>query len=498
MDRRRFLHYLAHTGVALGAMGQTGGWLRSVQAGQILSPHSRSDDYRALVCIDLKGGNDGFNTVIPTGSGTGADSYEDYQSARGGVFNEKNNAQGIALPETDILPLTTPTGQARLGIHNSMPEVQQLFNRGKAGVVANVGTLVRPTDKNDYQNGMHPLPAHLFSHSDQQMLWLAPSADSHLRQGWGGRLADKFSATHANVDLPMNISTGGENVFQVGQQSMPFFVEGKGAISLRFAPQPNGVCKRSRGQCESFQKLLSHRYNHPLRQANADILTRAIARNTLLDDALKNVTINDTLFEPFWAAFGVAKSDQHFGKLPKIAQQLFLIARLIRVQSVLAMRRQTFYARMGGYDTHDAILTKQAKLLAELSKSIGAFQQVLASMDMQDKVTTFTASEFGRTTSSNGDGSDHGWGSHHFVIGGAVKGGRLFGRLPQLSPEADNPDNAKWGQIIPTLAADQYAVTLARWFGLPDSDIASVFPNLAYMTGKKLAIAGSDLGFMRL
>ncbi len=498
MDRRRFLHHLVHTGIALGAMGQMGGLLRSAQAAQLLSSESTLNDYRALVCIDLKGGNDGFNTIIPTGAGTGANSYEDYKAARGGVYHASSNPRGVALSESDILSLSTASGQPQLGIHNSMPEVRQLFNQGKASIVANVGTLVRPTNKSDYQNATHPLPAHLFSHSDQQVLWLAPQADSHLRQGWGGRLADEFSASNANADLPMNISAGGENVFQVGRQSIPFFVKGAGAVSLRFAPQPDGSCERPLGQCESFQNMLSHRYSHPLRQANADILTRAIARNALVDEALQSVAITNSLFDPFWAAFGIAKSDDNFRKLPKITRQLFIIARLIHVQSLLNMSRQTFYARMGGYDTHDAMLSKQAELLAELSKSIGAFQQVLANINMADKVTTFTASEFGRTTSSNGDGTDHGWGSHHFVIGGAVNGGRLFGKLPNLSPKTDNSDNARWGQIIPTLATEQYAATLARWFGLADAEMAGVFPNLRYMNGSKMAIAGSDLGFMRL
>lgn len=497
MDRRRFLHHLAHTGIAIGTMGQMGGLLRSAQAAQLLSPRSAVGDYRALVCIDLKGGNDGFNTVIPVEAGTGANSYADYKSARGGVFNTDSNAQGIALAETDILPLSTRVGQPQLGIHASMPEIQQLFNQGQASIVANVGTLVRPTDKMDYQTATHPLPAHLFSHSDQQVLWLAPNADSKQRQGWGGRLADKFSASNANAGLPMNMSAGGENVFQVGQQSIPFFVQGQGAVSLRFAPKPDGSCARDRGQCTGFQKMLAHNYQHPLRQANADILTRAIARNTLVDDALQHFTVTDTLFDPFWVAFELDKTEENFRQLPKIAQQLFLIARLIRVQSLLNINRQTFYAKMGGYDTHDAIITKHADLLSDLSKSIGAFQQVLDSINMQDKVTTFTASEFGRTTSSNGDGTDHGWGSHHFVIGGDVDGGQLFGQLPHLSPKEDNPDNAKWGQIIPTLSADQYAATLAGWFGLSDTDMLSVFPNLDDMTGEKLTISGRDLGFMR-
>jgi uncharacterized protein (DUF1501 family) len=185
--------------------------------------------------------------------------------------------------------------------------------------------------------------------------------------------------------------------------------------------------------------------------------------------------------------------------LPDLADQLLMIARVIRSRSTLQMTRQLFFAGIGGFDTHDAQLAGQAPLLEEISQSVKAFYDVLGapSVALVDKVTTFTASEFGRTLSNNGDGTDHGWGGHHFVVGGGVRGARIYGKMPNLSGNSDtNPDDAGWGQIIPTLSVDQYAATLCRWYGLSDADRGTIFPNLQYMTGTMLSIPGPDLGFM--
>lgn len=500
MNRRAFLHKALHTSIGAGVLTNMSGIMQSAHASGLIrevtdaSFRAGFDDYKALVCIDLKGGNDGFNMVIPTAAGTGAQSYADYQKARGGVYDQRNNARGVALAESDILHIGSS-----LGVHKSMPEVQQLFHSKKMAIVANVGPLVRPTNKSDYL-AKTDLPAHLFSHSDQQILWVSPSADATTRKGWAGLIADEFRASNPNQNLPMNMSAGGENVLQVGEQEIPFFVDLQGAIKLRFAPDLNGNCERdfNHGQCAAYQAQIdAQQQAHPLRQAYAEAFARAIKRNNLLDNAIGAFPVTDSAFAPFWSTFGVTASQENFNSLPYLAKELFVIARIIRAQNALNMRRQTFYAKMGGFDTHDNLLTGQAELLGEVSKSLGAFQQVLAGLNLENNVTTFTASEFGRTTSSNGDGTDHGWGSHHLVMGGAVDGGKLYGKLPNLSPDESNPDNASWGQIIPTLSAEQYAATLCRWFGLADADRNGIFPNLRYMTGAKLAISGADLGFMK-
>ena len=214
--------------------------------------------------------------------------------------------------------------------------------------------------------------------------------------------------------------------------------------------------------------------------------------------ALVAIPRNDVVFRPFWDAFGLAWNPEDLAELPYLASQLLMIARMIRVRAALGMTRQLFFAGIGGFDTHDAQLDQQPGLLRELSQSVQAFYQVLdaPAFGLGSDVTTFTASEFGRTLTNNGDGTDHGWGSHHLVFGGGVDGGKIHGTMPDLRPPDSNPDDAGWGQIIPTLSADQYAATLASWFGLSDIDRSDIFPNLALMEGPLLSIEGPDLGFM--
>ncbi|MFN7552186.1 MAG: DUF1501 domain-containing protein [Pseudomonadota bacterium] len=459
-------------------------------------------DYRALVCIYLYGGNDCFNMVVPTDTGaTPIDpgrSYGAYAATR----------TNLAIPVAQLralAPVQPPSGGAPYGLHPEMEGLAQLFNAQRAAIVANVGPLVRPVNKTTYQQPGTPLPPQLFSHSDQSVVWQSPRADSIARTGWGGRLADVFFASNANPTLSMNVSLAGENVFQAGESVLPYFMSASGVERINMIETGAANCADggqgwNRRRCLTFNALQDATYAHPFQRAYAQRLRATRETSRMVEVALATVPRNDPVFQPFWTAFGLQWNATDPPALPDLGEQLLMIARMIRARTTLQMSRQLFFAGIGGFDTHDYQLNDHGPLLRQISAGLKGFYDVLAqpSMALTQQVTAFTASEFGRTLSNNGDGTDHGWGGHHVVVGGAVNGGRIYGRMPNVSGNpAQNPDDAGWGQIIPTLAVDQYAATLATWFGLSAEDRAAIFPNLQYMTGPMLSIPGSDLGFMQ-
>ncbi len=411
--------------------------------------------YRALVCVFQYGGNDAFNMLVPT-NGTG---YAQYNASRA----------ALAIPQNQLLPLTPaapPAGGGSFGLHPSMSGLQTLFNSGKAAIVSNVGPLLYPITKAQYQAGSVPVPAQLFSHSDQQVLWQTPAAETANRRGWGGRLADLFSASNPNQQLSMNISIDGENVFQAGNAVVPYFVGDDGVQGVYFVnEEPWNAPRRN-----AFLALRDLNHGHAMQREYAARMRRAMDNEAMVTAALAGappltVTFPDTA----------------------IGRQLRMVARLISARGALQMDRQIFFVGQGGYDTHASQLNDHAPLLGNLSAALSAFYAAMSSLNLGSDVTAFTASDFGRTLSINGDGTDHGWGSHHLVIGDAVRGGRIYGTPPNLT--VGGPDDADWGQVIPTLSVDQYAATLASWYGLSNDDRALVFPNLG-------RFASPNLGFM--
>lgn len=490
MHRRDFLRRSLCTLAGSAAFGSMFGKLSLAQAaagggGRTLL----GGDYRALVCLYMYGGNDCFNMIVPRDSG-----YAEYQATR----------TNLSVPQGDLLPLNADAGPLNgglFGLHPSMPGVQQLFHDGRAAVIANVGPLVRPVNKALYDQPGTLLPAQLFSHSDQTVLWQTPRADASNRTGWGGRLADIFSASNINQVLSMNVSLSGDNVFQAGEEVAPYFMSADGVEEIDAIRTDLPNCGPSghwnRRRCLTFNGLLDMQHQHPFVRAFADKTRRAIATSAEVSAALTLYPENDIMFRPFWDAFGLAWNPDNLVPLPRLASQLLMIARMMRARNDLQMTRQLFFAGFGGFDTHDYQLDDHGPLLWDLSQSVLAFYQVLDAMGLGSSVTTFTGSEFGRTLTNNGDGTDHGWGGHHLVFGDAVIGRRIYGRMPNLAIN-NNPDNAGWGQIIPTLSVDQYAATLARWYGLANADRDDIFPNLVHMNGPILSIEGPDLGFMQI
>ncbi|HRQ65089.1 MAG TPA: DUF1501 domain-containing protein [Xanthomonadaceae bacterium] len=479
-NRREFLQRSLCALAGSAAFGSMFGKLALAQSAANPGRMLLGSDYRALVCIYLFGGNDCYNTIVPRDG-----AYAEYAQTR----------TNLAVPQSDLLPLTAlsgPDNGGLFGLHPEMAAIQQMFHEGRAAIVANVGPLVRPVNKALYNQPGTLLPAQLYSHSDQTVLWQTPRADATTRTGWGGRLADIFSASNVNQVLSMNVSLQGDNVFQAGEDVAPYFMSAEGVEEIDLIRTdlpncgPNGHWNRRR--CLSFHALLNQSHQHPFERAFAEKTRRTIETSAEVTAALALHPESDAVFQPFRDAFPDG--------MPHLARQLLMIARMIRARFDLQMSRQLFFAGLGGFDTHDRQLDDHPQLLATLSRSVKAFYDVLEAMALSDSVTTFTGSEFGRTLTNNGDGTDHGWGGHHFVFGGGVNGQRIFGRMPSLALN-DNPDDAGWGQIIPTLAVDQYAATLASWYGLADADRDDIFPNLVHMNGPILSIEGPDLGFMQ-
>jgi uncharacterized protein (DUF1501 family) len=411
-------------------------------------------DYKALVCIFLFGGNDGNNMVVPIDS-----RYAGYQSVRG----------GLAIPQGQLLPLQSG-GQAIYGLHPSMPELQGFFNNQKnLAIVANVGTLVQPTTQAMYKSYQN-LPRNLFSHSDQQDQWQSAQLTGVPLSGWAGKVADSLeSAYNSAAKFPPILSVSGNAIFCTGINSQPFTMDPGSTPGLQgFDPSA-----ASQARFVATQQLLTFDSGLSLVQAANAVTGQAVQYSVVLSSALQSIPPLQTVFPKNY-----------------LADQLKQVAQVIAAQGSLGVRRQIFFCSYGGFDTHGDQLVAHVKLLSEVSQSMSAFYQATQELGVASQVTTFTTSEFGRTLEpgSNG-GTDHAWGSHQVVLGGAVKGNTLYGAFPTLA--LGGPDDADQnGRWIPTTALDQFGATLATWFGVSATDLPSVFPNLANFTTKNLGFLG--------
>ncbi len=431
----------------------------------LVNAYAQGPTYKALVCIFLFGGNDGNNTVIPFDTA----GYNAYLAARGD--STLNNGQ-LGLPQSSLLPImpgVNPQPYSAFALHPQMPNVQALFNSGKAALVANVGTLVKPTDKPSYQNRTVPLPSALFSHSDQQNQWQTSAPNSSGKSGWAGRTADKTQGLNPGAQIPMIVSVAGANIFATGLTTRPAAVN-PGQSSAFNGLDPN--------RNTAMQNLLTLDSGVSLVQAASSITGFAFADSNALATALATGT-------PFVTQF------PNTG----IGGQLKQVAQIIQVRQALSSNRQIFFCSMGGFDTHNHQLGDQGTLLAQLSAAMGAFYNATLEMGIGPQVTAFTLSEFGRTLQpSSGAGSDHAWGNHQIVIGGAVHGAEMYGTYPTLALGGNNDTStgsSARGRWIPTNSADQYAATLASWFGVSDSDLTGyVFPDLVNFQTIKLGFMG--------
>ena len=411
-----------------------------------------TSDYKALICLFLSGGNDANNLLIPHDN----PGYASYAAARG----------ILAIPQASLLPLTLLNGDGRdFGFHPNLPELQTLFNQGHLGIVANVGTLVAPVTRAQYLAGGAAVPPQLFSHADQSVQWQTSVPDIISKTGWGGRMADLLQSLNAGSKISFNISIAGTNIFEVGNTVLPYILSPNGSIGLAgFDGSANANVR-----LQAFKDLLALPHNNLFEQAYSDTVSRSIAANELLTSALSGVPTFQTVFPA-----------------NDLGDQLNMIAKLIAARDSLSMKRQIFFCSVGGYDTHGDQVTGQANLFTELSQALNAFYSATVELGIASQVTTFTASDFGRTYPTNGTGSDHGWGSHQLVLGGAIQGGRLFGTFPTLA--VNGPDDTGQGRWIPTTSVDEFSATLASWFGVSASDLSAVLPNIGRFANPNLGI----------
>jgi uncharacterized protein (DUF1501 family) len=441
--RRTFIRQAAC--MALGTSGLLNSiWdLRKLSAATVTS----AADYKALVCVFLYGGNDGNNMLVPYDTA----SYSSYAAAR----------TDLAIPQELLLPLTVQNAGRSFGFHPSLAELQPLFNEGKLAVITNVGTLVAPVTKAELLSGSAAVPPNLLSHADQAVQWQTSVSGPQSPTGWGGRTADLLQSLNSNSKVSLTISIAGTNMFEVGKSVTPYRISPNGTIALGKRPFKNAL-----------QELLALPNYNLFEQAYSDTVVRSIGSNDLLTAAFASTPALQTSFP-----------------ITALGQQLKMVAKLIGGRLGLDMRRQIFFCAIQGYDTHGAQLPAQANLLAELSEALSAFYSATVEMGVDAQVTTFTASDFGRTFRCHGTGSDHAWGNHQLVLGGAVRGGLLYGGFPTL--EIGGPDDAvDSGRWIPTTSVDEFSATLASWFGIASSDLPTVFPNIGRFANPNLGFLG--------
>jgi uncharacterized protein (DUF1501 family) len=410
-------------------------------------------DYKALVCVFLFGGNDANNLLVPMSS-TGYASY-------------KLGRAGLALGQNQLLPITPPSAGAPFGLHPRFKNMQALFNSKQMAVLANVGTLIQPTTRAQVLAGQAALPMNLFSHSDQQNQMQTASFDKIGDTGWAGRVADKLQSTYP-ANFPTIISLAGSNIF----------CEGLAARAIEASGDPTAPLNGFYGSTDdnnrlaALQSLLTFDTGLSLIQAASSTTTNAIQDSKTLAAAL---------------ATGKALATP-FPQNSYLSDQLKQVAQIIAVRGALGIQRQIFFVHLDGFDTHSGQLPQQDSLYNDMDGSLSAFYQATKELGVQSQVTTFTLSDFSRTLQPDStSGSDHAWGSHHMIMGGAIAGGDMYGTFPDL--DLNGPDDATGeGRWVPTTSLDQYAATLAQWFGVAATDLPTLFPNLANFTSPTLSI----------
>ncbi len=434
--------------------------LNSVAA---MAQSTGSSDYRALVCVYLQGGNDGHGTVIATD----ADSYAAFVQARSG-------APGLAYPMSELLPITlqTPQSGRTFALNPYLTGVQNLFNASRAAIIANTGTLVVPATKTQINANSVQLPDSLFSHFDQTAAWqaIASNLGSGEHVGWGGAVADAIEAMNMNSNSMFTcISTAGNALFLAGQTSFQLNCTPAGPIPIYGLTQPPFGAPAS---TNPLSAILSNEETNLFAKEYEVVIQRSMQAQATLASAM-----------PPAGEGGVANPPQYLDPVTlkltdnPLAASLQTVARIIAGRGSLGVTRQIFYVQLGSFDTHNNQAQIHSQLLTQLGAALEYFDGLMVGMGLGNQVTSFTISDFGRTLTCNSNGTDHGWGSHHFVVGGAVQGQNMYGQYPVVGVNQVNDVGA--GRLIPTTAVEQYAGTLAQWFGLSNSQILDVFPNFA-------------------
>ena len=463
-------------------------------AAQSLPVAPANDDFRALVCLFFAGGQDSYNMLVPAGA-----QHATYAATRGGVHNDVTNPGGLALSQAELL--TLPSGAYSpmlLGLHPSLSGLHSLFSQGKAALVANVGTLVERTTKTQYNSSTAKLPRGLYSHSDQQQQWQTSVPTDNRGIGWAGLAADLLHAGSNDGRISMNLSLSGNNVWQSGNTLFPYSVNASassnaggvythtgGSVALSdYNLTTLGDTSRTATRTAAINNLVAVQYQNLLEKTFSSNLRDSIDNSAFFGTALGGVATLTTKFpgETGYSADPAYVPNQDPART--LAAQLKMVVRSVAARSPLGLRRQTFFVNYGGWDHHDEVIDNQSRMLDVVSRCLTSFYAALEEISAQNQVTLFTASDFGRTLTSNGNGSDHAWGGNHLVLGGAVNGGLVYGNYPDLALNGPSVVTGR-GVTIPALSVDEYFAELALWLGVAPGDLGSVLPRIGsfYLPG---------------
>ncbi len=419
---------------------------------------SNFTDYKALVCLFLNGGNDSFNMLVPRQQSA----YNEYEQVRGGV-----GGSGLAIPRSDLRQITSSlqntsagAGYSDFGIHPDLPYLKTLYDQGDLAFVSNVGSLIEPTSLVQYNDGSKPKPEGLFSHPDHQIHWqtLVPQVRGSAPKGWGGRMAEVMSHANQQSNIAMNISLSGANVLQSGTTTVPYITDPRGVVELsNYGQDPTLALAVDDILGQHYQSI----YSKTLAHTNRNSIDASVAFKSALDSL-------STPFDPSV----ISGETQTY-------QRLSMVSKIMEARTALSMNRQIFFVERGGWDHHNELLTPQSDLFIELNEAIEIFWTAIQSMGLQKNVVLYTASDFGRTLTSNGSGSDHAWGGNHFIISGSgnINGGEIYGEYPDLALNNSSTDLGR-GRILPTTSVDSYMAELAYWYGVPNSEMSTVIPNI--------------------
>lgn len=401
------------------------------------------DGYKALVCILLGGGNDSYNMIIPRSN----DEYNEYAAVR----------SNLAIPQNELLPITPNTTDGReFGLHPSMPGLQNLFQQGNAAFVNNVGTLVERVSKTDIENQTANLPLGLLSHIDQAAHWQTAFPQERVSTGWGGKMADILRSMNTNDEVSMNISLGGNNLFQRGEEVSEFAINNDGGVSVFGYGSPEPFLNQMTADISSMN---NKQYEDVFKDSYKGVLKRSIDSNEFFNAAIENVGDLNTQFSN-----------------NGLSRDLRMVAQSIAARNTLGAKRQIFFVQLGGFDTHDDTGNEHSELLSRLDNALTEFYAATEELGVSDCVTTYTISDFARTLTSNGNGTDHAWGGNTIVMGGAVKGKEMYGEYPIISLNTDLELGG--GVLLPTTSTDQYFAEIALWFGISPNDLSLILPNV--------------------
>ena len=449
-SRRSFLKRTA----ALGLAGSAAPFVNNLAAiGEAAA--SVATDYKAIVCVFLYGGNDFANTLVPYDQA----SYNLYQGLRANIALPRDTLSATLLTPNTALP-----GGVQYALAPTLTKLLPIFNAGKMAAVLNVGTLIQPTSKAQYEAKNVPLPPKLFSHNDQQAFFQSASSAEGGTSGWGGRMGDLFEAGNGNATLTCINSTGNA-VFVTGNITSQYTVAPTGPLRL-YTDLPQLFISQTGNSV--LRSMITAPRTHILQAEHTRVAKRSLDSFEQVSSTLANAPTLSTYF------------DLH----NSLSWQLNLVARMISVSQQQGAKRQVFFVSMTGFDLHSTLSTRQPQLLGFLADALKSFYDATVELGISDKVTTFTGSDFGRSIVSNDDGSDHGWGSTHFVMGGAVRGKQIYGKSPVYAN--NGPDDVGQGRLLPTTSVDQYAATLATWFGVSDSQMPTVLPSIGNFSNRNL------------